>query len=88
MRIHGRAAEERVHQTLKVTANLTSVFCGKEKWKEKNGTRLSVPQQRDSKRQLSLISDFQPYRYYGKKKGLYKNEPTMGLQQYTGERRR
>ena len=31
-RVHSRIIEERVHQTLKVTSNSTSVFCRKEEW--------------------------------------------------------
>jgi len=44
MRICGRTAKERVHQTLKITADLISILCGKKRWKEKDGTRLLVPQ--------------------------------------------
>ena len=44
MQVHQGVTEKRVHQTLEVTLNGTSVLCRKKEWEEKNGVRLSVPQ--------------------------------------------
>jgi len=48
MRICGRTAEERVYPPLKVTSNITSILCGKERWEEKDGTGLPVPEQENN----------------------------------------
>jgi len=42
VRIHTRAAKERIHLTLKVALNGTSVLCRKKGWKEVDGTGLYV----------------------------------------------
>ena len=44
MQVYQGITEERVHQTLEVVSNGTSVLCRKKEWEEKNGVRLSVPQ--------------------------------------------
>ena len=41
-RICEEAVEERIHLAIKVTTNGTSIFCRKEGWEEKDGTRLQV----------------------------------------------
>ena len=43
VRIYQRITEKRVHQTLKVIPNGTSVLCREEGWKKKNGAGLLVP---------------------------------------------
>ena len=53
-----------------------------------NGIRLSVPQQRDSQRQLSPTIKFQPYQHHGNKKGVHKNGPKIGIQQCINKRKR
>ena len=39
-RIHIRATKERIHPTLKITSNGTSILCRKKGWKEANGLGL------------------------------------------------
>jgi len=41
-RICKGAVEKGVYLAIKVTANGTGIFCGKEGWEEKNGARLQV----------------------------------------------
>jgi len=41
-RICERAIEEGIYLAVKVTANSASVFCGKERWKEEDGTGLQI----------------------------------------------
>ena len=48
VRVYIRIIKKRVHQTLEITSNSTSVFCGEEEWKKEDSTRLSVPKQVDS----------------------------------------
>jgi len=38
--ICGKSAAKRVYSTIKITIDLTSPFCSKERWKKENGTRL------------------------------------------------
>jgi len=40
---------KRIHSTIKITSNLTSLLCGKNKWKKENGTGLPTYQSMDSK---------------------------------------
>ena len=40
--VHLRAAEERVHLTVEITADGTSILHGEKGWKKENGTGLSV----------------------------------------------
>ena len=42
--VHTGTTEERIHLTLKVTPNGTSVLCRKEGWKEEDGIGLLIPQ--------------------------------------------
>jgi len=39
-RVCKKAVEKRIHSVVKVTTNSTSIFCGKEGWKEVNGAGL------------------------------------------------
>jgi len=43
MRIHTGTIEERVHLTLEVAPNSTSVLCREEGWEKKDGAGLLVP---------------------------------------------
>jgi len=38
--IRGQSAKERVYQTLKITSNVASVFCGQERWQQEDGNGL------------------------------------------------
>jgi len=48
--------------TIKITTDVTGVLCAKEGWKEKNGTRLQIPEQLDDQEQLSIATDFRSNR--------------------------
>ena len=41
-RICKEAVEERIYPAIKVTTNGAGIFCRKEGWEEKDGTRLQV----------------------------------------------
>jgi len=43
-----RSVEKEIHLTIKVTANVTSILCAKEGWKEENGTKLLIFKQLDN----------------------------------------
>ena len=40
--VHLEVDDERVYITVKVTTDYTSIFCKKERWKNKNSTRLLI----------------------------------------------
>ena len=42
VRVHTRTIEERVHPTLEVTSDCTSVFRREEGWQEEDGTGLQI----------------------------------------------
>ena len=42
--VYTGVTEERIHLTLQVTSNGTSVLCKKEGWEKEDGARLSLPQ--------------------------------------------
>jgi len=44
IQVHIETTKKGIYQTLEATSNNTSIFCKKEGWEEKNGTRLSVSQ--------------------------------------------
>jgi len=37
--------EKEIYQAIKITTDVTSVFCAKERWEEENGTGLSISEQ-------------------------------------------
>ena len=41
-RVCSRVDEEGIYLAVKITIDCTSIFCRKERWKEENGTRLSI----------------------------------------------
>ena len=48
VRVHIGATGERIHSTLKVASNGTSVLCKKEGWEEANGAGLQIFKQMDN----------------------------------------
>ena len=48
--VHGESIVKRVHSTLQITANVTSVFCGKKGRQKEDSTRLSPYKPVDNKK--------------------------------------
>ena len=48
--IHGGSTAKRIYLAIKITTDLTSLFCSKEEWKKENGTRLSLCKSVDNKK--------------------------------------
>ena len=42
------SAEEEVHWAIKITTDITSVLCAKERWEEEDGAGLSISEQLDN----------------------------------------
>ncbi len=72
--------EEGVYQAIEITTNVTSVLCAKERQKEKNSTRLSISEQLDDQKQLSVTTDFGFDRQHREEESIYKNGFAMGVQ--------
>ena len=53
-----KSVEKRVHSTIKITTNIISIFCAKERWEEEDGIRLQIFEQLDDQEQLSITTDF------------------------------
>ena len=51
--------------TFKVTTNITSILCRKERWREENGYRLLKDEQADGQKQLPSATDHRLGGYYG-----------------------
>ena len=47
--ICGGSIKERIHPTLQVTSNVTSILCSKKGWHTEDGTRLSIHKLVDNK---------------------------------------
>jgi len=49
--------DKRIYLIIKVTTDVTGVFCTKEGWEEEDGIRLLIFEQLDGQEQLSIATD-------------------------------
>ena len=57
LRICKISVEEEVYLTIKITTNVTSVLCAKERWEEEDSARLQISEQLDNQEQLFITTN-------------------------------
>jgi len=72
--------KERIHLTLQVTSNVTSILCSKKGWHTEDGTRLSTHKLVDNKEWVPLIPHCKHIGWSRKEKGVYEAGSKMGIQ--------
>ena len=70
-RVYQRAVEKKIHLTIKVTTNGTSILCREKGWEEVNGTRLPIFEQVDDQEQLSSTFDIGYVEEYKNKESVH-----------------
>jgi len=70
--ICGGPTTKRIHSTIEITVNLTSLFCSKEEWQKKNSTRLLSCKLVNSKEWAPLTPNCRYPRWTRKEKGVHK----------------
>jgi len=70
--ICGGSAAKRIYSATKITIDLTSPFCSKERWKKENGARLSLYKSVDSKKWVPLTPNCRHPGWSRKEEGIYK----------------
>jgi len=75
-----RAVEEEIYLTVQVTTDSTSILCGKEGWKEVDGTRLLISERVDYQEQLSTTLNIRGLGEYWDEESLYENRFEVGIQ--------
>jgi len=79
-KIHRRPIEERIHSTLQITPNITSILCSKKGWHMEDSAGLLTLKPVDDKEWIPSTSHC---RYIGrsrKEEGVYKIKLEMGIQ--------
>ena len=82
-----RLVTKGIYLAIKITIDLTSLFCNEEGWKKENSARLLLYKSMNGKEWVSLAPYYRYPRWSRKKEGIYETGSQIGVQQYKNQRR-
>ena len=82
-----RPVTKGIYSAIKITIDLTSLFCNEEGWKKENSTRLLLYKSINGKEQISLAFYHRYPRWSRKKENVHETGSQIGIQQYKDQGR-